>query len=88
MQMMVEGDEWEVHIPPEVGFPHRSRPALVDDEAVIIKLEMIEIKGSKVAALSSDRFYNRYEAPIHGHPYMAIKGLIAKKSRDSQPKVL
>lgn len=52
MQMMVEGDKWELYIPSELAYGERgSPPKIGGGEALIFVMEMIEITGPKVAAM-------------------------------------
>mmetsp|Transcript_22731 Transcript_22731/g.34134 ORF Transcript_22731/g.34134 Transcript_22731/m.34134 type:complete len:233 (+) Transcript_22731:128-826(+) len=55
MQMMVEGDKFEVYIPSELGYGDRgSPPKIGPGDALIFTMEMIQIKGGKVAAVTCD----------------------------------
>lgn len=52
MQMMVEGDKWELYIPSELAYGERgSPPKIGGGEALIFVMEMIEITGGKVPAV-------------------------------------
>ena len=51
MQMMVEGDKWEMYIPSELGYgDNGSPPKIGGGDALIFTMEIIKIKGSKVPA--------------------------------------
>jgi len=51
MQLMVEGDKWELYIPSELGYGDRgSPPKIGGGDALIFIMEMIEIMGDKVSA--------------------------------------
>ena len=55
LQMMVEGDKFEVYIPSELGYGESgSPPKIKRGDALIFIMEMIEIKGEKVKALRCD----------------------------------
>ena len=50
MQLMVEGDKWELVIPSELGYGDRGSGAHIKGgDALIFVMEMINIKGTKVA---------------------------------------
>lgn len=52
MQMMVEGDKWELYIPSDLAYGDRgSPPKIPGDSALVFTIEMIEIQGEKVIAL-------------------------------------
>jgi hypothetical protein len=52
MQLMVEGDKWELYIPSEMAYGDRgSPPKIPGDSALVFTIEMIEIQGEKVIAL-------------------------------------
>ncbi|KAL7553412.1 hypothetical protein ACHAWF_017945 [Thalassiosira exigua] len=52
MQLMVEGDKWELYIPSNMAYGERgSPPKIPGDSALVFTIEMIEIKGEKVIAL-------------------------------------
>mmetsp|Transcript_36581 Transcript_36581/g.85509 ORF Transcript_36581/g.85509 Transcript_36581/m.85509 type:complete len:164 (-) Transcript_36581:204-695(-) len=49
MQMMVEGDKWEMYIPSDLAYGDRSRGKFIKGgDALIFVMELIEIKGEKV----------------------------------------
>jgi len=51
MQLMVEGDKWELYIPSDLAYGQRgSPPQIPADSALVFTLEMIKIKGGKTAA--------------------------------------
>lgn len=55
MQMMVEGDKWELYIPSDLAYGDRgSPPKIPGDSALVFTIEMITIKGEKVPALKCD----------------------------------
>lgn len=55
MQMMVEGDIWELYIPSDLAYGDRgSPPKIGGGDALIFKLEMIKINGDKVPANRCD----------------------------------
>merc|ERR1719352_237792 len=50
MQMMVEGDKWEMYIPSDLAYGDRGRPPRIDGGACLIfTIEIIKIKGDKTA---------------------------------------
>lgn len=52
MQLMVEGDKWELYIPSDLAYGDRgSPPKIPADSALVFTIEMIEIQGEKVIAL-------------------------------------
>ncbi|KAL3764177.1 hypothetical protein ACHAWU_003989 [Discostella pseudostelligera] len=52
MQLMVEGDKWELYIPSDMAYGDRgSPPKIPGDSALVFTIEMIEIQGEKVIAL-------------------------------------
>mmetsp|Transcript_6622 Transcript_6622/g.11751 ORF Transcript_6622/g.11751 Transcript_6622/m.11751 type:complete len:246 (+) Transcript_6622:69-806(+) len=52
MQLMVEGDKWELYIPSDLAYGDRgSPPKIPGDSALVFTIEMIEIQGEKVFAL-------------------------------------
>ena len=52
MQLMVEGDKWELYIPSELAYGDRgSPPKIPGDSALVFTIEMIDIKAEKVIAL-------------------------------------
>ena len=55
MQLMVEGDKWEMYIPSELGYGDRgSPPKIGGGDALIFVMEIIEIEGDKVPAQRCD----------------------------------
>ncbi|GAX21745.1 FKBP-type peptidyl-prolyl cis-trans isomerase FklB [Fistulifera solaris] len=49
MQMMVEGDKWELYIPSELAYGDRgSPPKIGPGEALIFQMEILEIQGKDV----------------------------------------
>jgi hypothetical protein len=52
MQLMVEGDKWELYIPSDLAYGDRgSPPKIPGDSALVFTIEMIEIQGGKAIAL-------------------------------------
>lgn len=52
MQLMVEGDKWELYIPSDLAYGDRgSPPKIPGDSALVFTIEMITIQGEKVLAL-------------------------------------
>jgi hypothetical protein len=55
MQLMVEGDKWEMYIPSELGYGDRGSPPKIPGGAVLVfVMELIEIQGDSVEALRCD----------------------------------
>lgn len=55
MQLMVEGDKWEMYIPSDLGYGDRgSPPKIQGGDALIFQMEIIKIKGGKVPAMTCD----------------------------------
>ena len=61
--MMVEGDEWEVYIPSELGYGKKGRPGvdtagatpeILPGEVLIFRLQLLKIFGKKVPANRCD----------------------------------
>lgn len=57
-QLMVKGDQWEMYIPPSIGYgdkPKENFKGLVKGgDMLIINMEIVDIKGGKVSALTCD----------------------------------
>merc|ERR1711907_886956 len=55
MQLMVEGDKWEMYIPSELAYGERGSGAKIPGgSALIFQMELIKIKGDKVPAQRCD----------------------------------
>jgi len=55
MQLMVEGDKWEMYIPSELGYGDRgSPPKIGGGDVLVFQMEIINIKGDKVPAITCD----------------------------------
>ena len=55
MQLMVEGDKWEMYIPSELGYGDRgSPPKIQGGDTLVFQMEIIKINGNKVPALRCD----------------------------------
>lgn len=51
LQRMVEGDKWEVIIPPDMGYGMKGKPPRIPPKSVLLfEMELIKIKGIKVSA--------------------------------------
>merc|ERR1712217_820205 len=51
MQLMVQGDKWEMYIPYEMAYGERGSPPKIPGcAALIFKMEIIKIKGETVPA--------------------------------------
>ena len=48
MQLMVEGDKWEMFIPSDLAYGDRGRPPKIGGgDVLIFTMEIIKIKGGK-----------------------------------------
>ncbi|KAL1520523.1 hypothetical protein AB1Y20_022100 [Prymnesium parvum] len=55
MQLMVEGDKWEMYIPSELGYGDRgSPPKIGGGDVLVFTMEIIKINGEKVPANKCD----------------------------------
>merc|ERR1712048_887124 len=55
MQLMVEGDKWEMYIPSDLGYGDRGSPPKIPGGSVLVfTLEIIKIKGGKKPASKCD----------------------------------
>merc|ERR1719160_1294977 len=55
MQLMVEGDKWEMYIPSELGYGDSgSPPKIGGGDVLVFTMEIIKIKGDKKAADKCD----------------------------------
>jgi len=55
MQLMVEGDKWELYIPSELGYGDRGSGAKIGGgDVLVFTIEILKIKGGKVAAVKCD----------------------------------
>merc|ERR1719231_423212 len=49
MQLMVEGDKWELYIPSDLAYGDRGRPPKIPAKAVLVfTMEIVKIKGATV----------------------------------------
>ena len=55
MQLMVEGDKWEMYIPSELGYGDGgSPPKIKGGDVLVFVMEIIKINGDKVDAIKCD----------------------------------
>merc|ERR1711861_36463 len=55
MQLMVEGDKWEMYIPSDLAYGERgSPPKIPGGSALVFRMEIIKIKGDKKPAITCD----------------------------------
>merc|ERR1711934_4782 len=55
MQLMVEGDKWEMYIPSDLAYGESgSPPKIPGGSALVFRMEILKIKGGKVAAVTCD----------------------------------
>jgi FKBP-type peptidyl-prolyl cis-trans isomerase FklB len=51
MQLMVEGDRWELYIPSELAYGESGRPPkIMGGDVLVFTIEILKIKGAKVPA--------------------------------------
>ena len=49
MQLMVEGDKWELYIPSDLAYGDRGRPPKIGGgDCLVFTIEILKIKGDKV----------------------------------------
>lgn len=102
MQMMVEGDLWEMYIPSDLGYgDHGSPPKIGGGDALIFKMEIVSIEGEGVPAITCDPSTLK-GAPLaimeaealactHVHIFNIPKVVTSKKpsmSRKQRPNIL
>merc|ERR1719454_1691878 len=55
MQMMVEGDKWEMYIPSDLAYGDRGAGGVIPGKAALVfQMELVKIKGKKVPAKKGD----------------------------------
>lgn len=55
MQLMVEGDKWEMYIPSDLGYGDSgSPPKIKGGDTLVFTMEIIKIEGDKVPAMKCD----------------------------------
>merc|ERR1712086_764745 len=55
MQLMVEGDKWEMYIPSDLAYGERGSPSKIPGgSALVFRMEIIKIKGDKKPAMTCD----------------------------------
>jgi FKBP-type peptidyl-prolyl cis-trans isomerase FklB len=55
MQLMVEGDKWEMYIPYELAYGAGGSPPKIPGHSVLIfRMEILQVKGSKAPAVKCD----------------------------------
>lgn len=51
MQLMVEGDRWELYIPPELAYGKRGIPGIIPGGSTLVfELQLLHISGKKIKA--------------------------------------
>lgn len=51
MQLMVEGDKWEMYIPSELGYSDRGMPPTIGGgDVLVFTMEIVKINGQKISA--------------------------------------
>jgi len=57
MQLMVEGDQWEMYIPSELAYgASGSPPKIPGDSTLVFKMEIVKVKGEGKPAVTCDPF--------------------------------
>jgi hypothetical protein len=52
MQLMVEGDKWEMYIPHDLAYgEHGSPPKIPGKSVLVFQMEILQIQGEKVGAV-------------------------------------
>ncbi|CAK9069693.1 Outer membrane protein MIP (Macrophage infectivity potentiator) (Peptidyl-prolyl cis-trans isomerase) (PPIase) (Rotamase) [Durusdinium trenchii] len=54
MQLMVEGDKWELYIPSELAYGENGPPEIGAGAVLIFRIELVKIQGDKVPAVRCD----------------------------------
>jgi FKBP-type peptidyl-prolyl cis-trans isomerase FklB len=55
MQLMVEGDKWELYIPSDLAYGDRGRPPKIGGgDCLVFTIELLKIKGARVAAAKDE----------------------------------
>merc|ERR1712060_833015 len=55
MQLMVEGDKWELYIPPRLGYGDSGAGGKIPGGAALVfQMELIEIEGEKIPVATSN----------------------------------
>mmetsp|Transcript_77175 Transcript_77175/g.120637 ORF Transcript_77175/g.120637 Transcript_77175/m.120637 type:complete len:791 (+) Transcript_77175:49-2421(+) len=62
LQLMVEGDKWELYVPPSLAYGAAGVPSLripiPGNATLIFQMELVEIKGEKVEAAKASKTYD------------------------------
>lgn len=100
MQLMVEGDKWEMYIPSELGYGDRgSPPKIGGGDALIFIMEILQIKGDKVPANTckvdtlegcsekETKYINKMKAKPEGTIPKEIKRLTKMKGNQMKPSL-
>jgi len=104
MQLMVEGDKWEMYIPSELAYGTRgSPPKIGPNEVLIFRMEIIKINGSTKPAITCNvstleecdekekSFIEKQKAAAVNNPekYAAeLKRLVALKAGKMKPELM
>jgi len=80
MQLMVEGDKWEMYIPSDLAYGDRgSPPSIPGGSALVFTMEIIKIKGGKVEA---------QRGPPPFHTVTSVAELAALDEKHTAPLLL
>jgi len=62
MQLMVEGDKWELYLPSELAYGEEgSPPAIGGGDVLVFTLELLKINGPKTLATPHRARHSRHE---------------------------
>jgi len=103
MQLMVEGDKWEMYIPSEMAYGARgSPPKIGPDEVLIFRMEIIKINGESKPAITCNvatmedcdekeaSFVQKQKAKLAanaGHVEAELARLTGMKSQKMKPEL-
>merc|ERR1712118_217270 len=88
MQLMVEGDKWEMYIPSELGYGDDGKGGKIQGgDVLIFRMEIVKIKGSKKPANRCD-FESKKGCNDKQVKYLEKQGAATKEKRASELKRL
>lgn len=100
MQLMVEGDKWELYIPSELAYGDRGSGKIKGGDALIFTIEILKINGDKVPALTCDpetkdgcndkelKFIEKQEGKSTDDTTKEIDRLVAMSQKKMSPDLL
>lgn len=72
MQLMVEGDKWEMYIPYELAYGEQgSPPKIPGKSALVFTMEIIEVKGEGKSVLNS-RILFQLDSDLKDDPNVSL----------------